>query len=163
MISARNERDQRFAHLAIASKRLTSTELAAPTSNSCRAIADGRVATRSSLRPTSPPHAEVAEIVKQFGERENDLAEITSRREELLTTWRGLWGPCSIVPSMTPARCFRGVNGTKNSAHKYADLVIQLSEHEEALLNSEETATELRAALESAARPPIAICHLSSS
>ncbi|MGD0272907.1 MAG: AAA family ATPase [Gaiellaceae bacterium] len=155
MISARNERDQRFAHLGdrleeadLDGARGAHEQLGVALSQTDE-LADTLITQADQVHLT----AEVAEIVKQFGERENDLAEITSRREELLTTWRGLWGPCSIVPLDDASAMLSWRERYEELSAQYADLVIQLSEHEEALLNSEETATELRAALESAGSP----------
>jgi uncharacterized protein YhaN len=91
---------------------------------------------------------EIAEIVKQLGEREEEISDIETQREELLVTWRALWQPCAIAPLDDPNAMLVWRERYDELTAQHADLALQLGEHERALSRAEEIAANLRAALE---------------
>jgi uncharacterized protein YhaN len=155
MVSARSERDQHFAHLGdhlgegdLDGASKTHEQLGA-TLLQTDELADTLLAQADHVHLT----AEVAEIVKQLDARENDLTIITAQSEELLTTWRELWKPCGFVPLDDANAMLSWRERYEELGAQYAELALQLTEHQEALSRSEETAISLHAALESEGSP----------
>ncbi len=97
--------------------------------------------------------AEVAEIVKQHGERENELTDIATQRERLLAAWRELWQPYGISPLDDADAMLTWRERYDELTAQHADLALELAEYQGVLGRAEQTAVSLRAALETAGSP----------
>ena len=159
MVVARSERDQRLAHLG---DRLDEADLDGARDaheqlgmmvTRADELADVLLAQADQVARRDHLTAEVAEIVKQHGERENDLTDIAARREQLLASWRELWQPCGIAPLDDGSAMLTWRQRYDELTAQHTDLAVQLTEHQDVLSCSEETATGLRAALEVARSP----------
>jgi uncharacterized protein YhaN len=97
--------------------------------------------------------AEVAEIVKQHGQREEELTKSATDREQLLVAWREIWQLCTVTPldHADAMHKWRGRYDEITALH--TDLALELAEHQDVLTRAEQTAVSLRAALEAAGSP----------
>lgn len=159
MVAARSERYQRFAHLG---DRLGEADLDGARDaheqlgvmlTQADELADMLLTQADQVARRDHLTAEVAEIVKQHGERENDLTDIAARREQLLAAWRELWKPCGIAPLDDSGAMLTWRERHDELTAQHTDLALQLTEHQDVLSHSEETAAGLYAALEAAGSP----------
>ena len=94
--------------------------------------------------------SEIAEIVRQHGEREHTLLGLAEQREQLLTAWRALWQPCGIAPLDAADAMLAWRGRYQDLVAQHSDLAFELAEHQEVLDRADQTALGLRAALEAA-------------
>lgn len=159
MAAARGERDEHFAHLG---DRLDAADLDGARSareqlgvtlTHADELADMLLTRADQVARRDHLAAEVAEIVKQHGEREGDLSDIEAQGEQLLTAWRTLWQPCAITPLDDAGAMLAWRERYDELTAQHTDLALQLAEHQGVLSRAEQTAASLRAALEAAGSP----------
>ena len=139
MVVARDQRDQKYedlggrldepdlqgAHRAHAELGVTLTQ--------ADELADLLLTQADQVAQRGHLTAEVAEIVKQHGQREEELTDGAAERERLLLAWRGLWQPCGITPLDDADAMHKWRGRYDEITAQHSDLALDLAEQQDVL------------------------------
>jgi len=159
MVAARGERDQSYADLGsrldesdIEGAHRAHAELGVALTQADE-LADLLLTQADQVAQRGHLTAEVAEIIKQHGEREEELTNSAAQREQLLVAWRELWQPCTVTPLDDADAMHKWRARYDELTAQHTDLALELAEHQGSLDGAKQTADGLRAALEAAGSP----------
>lgn len=153
MVDARSERNQSFDELG---SRLRDDDL--PAARDAHAalgellpradeLADTLLSQAEKVARRDQLEAEIGELQHQRDERDQEIIEVKSQREQLRDAWQELWRPCGIEALDDVAAMLAWRERYEQVTLQHAELVAQLSEHDEVLRAADEVADHLRAAL----------------
>ncbi len=162
MVAARGQRDESYADLGthldesdLEGARRTHAQLGV-TLTQADELADLLLTQADQVAQRGHLTAEVAEIVKQHGQHEEELTNSAAQREQLLVAWRELWQPCTVTPLDDAEAMHKWRMRYDELTAQHTDLALELAEHQDVLSRAEQTAISLRAALEAAGSPAAA-------